>query len=436
MPRKGEKKKRERDEGAESAAKRRGRASEGDVAMKLGEELGEWTVIGLAGIIISKIQDVDGEFAEPQKRAEAYLTLLLCLLCVARTLTHDIVTGESSGTSGKSVASVASDEDEDTDEDAAAAAAAPRPPSADFYVQLFELAKIIITVVDDFEDSVYGLPDSTFVLERAVPQYYGLKAAVRKLTIAGRTLLARASSCAKNKDQKTELIEYWNLFLDNLPRVLLPPLLADPDANAQAAAAEGNTFIELKDAKKWFFIHKPESGESRVEREFFRGRLTRVSHTAAAAAARSDQSQKQLLAGVQKTSDQIVALLGENTPKAFAARFGQLEKKVAKEARRNKKIEKMLMTIAPRVKGLYLSQFPADHATQKADDAASDDDEAATKKAPEENFDEEISDDEDELTFTGKKNGLVTPPPPPQPLAGAARDSSSLGVSRLMVTTD
>ena len=56
MPRKGKEKKRERDEGAESASKRRGRASEGDVAMKLGEELGEWTVVGLAGIIISKIQ--------------------------------------------------------------------------------------------------------------------------------------------------------------------------------------------------------------------------------------------------------------------------------------------------------------------------------------------------------------------------------------------
>ena len=106
MPRKGKEKKRERDEGAESASKRRGRASEGDVAMKLGDELGEWTVIGLAGIIISKIQDDNGDYAEPQKRATAYLTLLLCLLCVARTLTHDIVTGESSGTSGKSVASV------------------------------------------------------------------------------------------------------------------------------------------------------------------------------------------------------------------------------------------------------------------------------------------------------------------------------------------
>ena len=120
------------------------------------------------------------------------------MLVVARTLTESVVTGESSGTSGKSVASVASDEDEDTDEDAAAAAAAPRPPSADFYVQLFELAKIIITVVDDFEDSVYGLPNSTFVLERAVPQFYALKAAVRKLTIAGRTLLARASSCTSS----------------------------------------------------------------------------------------------------------------------------------------------------------------------------------------------------------------------------------------------
>ena len=68
--------------------------------------------------------------------------------------------------------------------------------------------------------------------------------------------------CAKNKDQKTELIEYWNILLENLPRVSLPPLLADSDANAQAAAAEGNTFIELKDAKKWLWAHKPESGES------------------------------------------------------------------------------------------------------------------------------------------------------------------------------
>ena len=176
MPRKGKEKKRDRDDGAESASKRRGRASEGDVAMKLGEELGEWTVVGLAGIIISKIQDDNGEYAEPQKRAQAYLTLMLCLLCVARTLTHDIVTGESSGS--KSVASDASDEE--TDDDAAAAAAAPRPPSADFYVSLFELAKIIISVVDYFEDSFYGLPASTFVLERAVPQFYELKAAVRK----------------------------------------------------------------------------------------------------------------------------------------------------------------------------------------------------------------------------------------------------------------
>ena len=116
------------------------------------------------------------------------------------------------------------------------------------------MAKIIITVVDYFEDSVYGLPDSTFVLERAVPQFNGLKAAVRKLTMAGRTLLARASSCAKNKDQKNELIEYWNILIENLPRVSMPPLLADSDANAQAAAATGTVFIELKDAKKWLWL--------------------------------------------------------------------------------------------------------------------------------------------------------------------------------------
>ena len=59
MPRKGKEKKRERDEGAESASKRRGRASEGDVAMKLGEELGEWTVGGLAGIIGGR-RDAEG----------------------------------------------------------------------------------------------------------------------------------------------------------------------------------------------------------------------------------------------------------------------------------------------------------------------------------------------------------------------------------------
>ena len=183
MPRKAKEKKRERDEGAESAAKRRGRASEGDVAMKLGEELGEWTVVGLAGIIISKIQDDNGEYAEPQKRAKAYLTLMLCLLCVARTLTHDIVTGESS----KNVASVASDaSDEDTDEDAAAAAAAPRPPSADFYVSLFELAKIIITVVDYFEESFFELPDfDASGRERAVPQFYALKAPLSKYACVG-----------------------------------------------------------------------------------------------------------------------------------------------------------------------------------------------------------------------------------------------------------
>ena len=102
MPGKGKQKKRERDEGAESAVKRRSRASEGDVAMKLGEELGEWSVVGLAGIIISKIQDVDGEFAEPQSRANAYLTLLLCLLVVASGLTESVVTGEIGGTSGTS----------------------------------------------------------------------------------------------------------------------------------------------------------------------------------------------------------------------------------------------------------------------------------------------------------------------------------------------
>ena len=78
MPRKGEKKKRERDEGAESAVKRRSRASEGDVAMKLGEELGEWTVVGLAGIIVSLFV---GRVARHARHA----------LAPARLPRHDIV---------------------------------------------------------------------------------------------------------------------------------------------------------------------------------------------------------------------------------------------------------------------------------------------------------------------------------------------------------
>ena len=102
---------------------------------------------------------------------------------------------------------------------------------------------------------------------------------------------------------------------------------------------------------------------------------------------------KAAVANLKKTTEDIVTILGENTPKDFAARFGQLEKKMAKEARRNKKIEKMLMTIAPRVKWLYHQQFPADDATQNADDAASED-----EAEPE----EEISDDEDELDYTGR----------------------------------
>ena len=158
------------------------------------------------------------------------------------------------------MASVASDaSDEDTTK--MLPRPPPRPPSADFYVSLFELAKTSSRSWTTSRTRSTGCPTRPSA-RRAVPQFYALKAAVRKLTIAGRTLLARASSCAKNQDQKEKLIEYWNILLDNLPRVSLPPLIADPDANAQAAAAEGNTFIELKDAKKWLWAHKPESGES------------------------------------------------------------------------------------------------------------------------------------------------------------------------------
>ena len=152
-----------------------------------------------------------------------------------------------------------------------------------------------------------------------------------------------------------------------------------------------------------------------------KSRLTRVSslffRAEGAVAARTNETVKAAVTNLKKTTEDIVTLLGENIPKNFAARFGQLEKKVKKEARRNKKIEKMLMTIAPRVKWLYHQQFPADDATQKAEDEASDDE-------PE----DEISEDEDELDYTGKKDGLVTPPPPP-PLNAAARTSTSLGIS-------
>ena len=120
---------------------------------------------------------------------------------------------------------------------------------------------------------------------------------------------------------------------------------------------------------------------------------------------------------LKKTTEDIVTLLGENIPKDFAARFGQLEKKVKKDGRRLKNIETVLKAMSPRVKKLFEAHFAADEGTQLAELDESEDE-------------DEVSEDENELDYTGKKDGLVTPPPP-RPLNAAARDSTSLGLSGL-----
>ena len=151
-----------------------------------------------------------------------------------------------------------------------------------------------------------------------------------------------------------------------------------------------------------------------------KSRLTRVSslffRAEGAVAARTNETVKAAVTTLKKTTEDIVTLLGENIPKDFAARFGQLEKKVKKDGRRLKNIETVLKAMSPRVKKLFESHFAPDEGTQLAELAESEDEE------------EDISEDENELDYTGKKDGLVTPPPPP-PLNAAARTSTSLGIS-------
>ena len=156
-----------------------------------------------------------------------------------------------------------------------------------------------------------------------------------------------------------------------------------------------------------------------------KSRLTRVSslffRAEGAVAARTNETVKAAVTTLKKTTEDIVTLLGENIPKDFAARFGQLEKKVKKDGRRLKNIETVLKAMSPRVKKLFESHFAPDEGTQTAELDESEDE-------------DEVSEDENELDYTGKKDGLVTPPPP-RPLNAAARTSTSLGISGMFAGT-
>ena len=129
-----------------------------------------------------------------------------------------------------------------------------------------------------------------------------------------------------------------------------------------------------------------------------KSRLTRVSslffRAEGAVAARTNETVKAAVTTLKKTTEDIVTLLGENIPKDFAARFGQLEKKVKKDGRRLKNIETVLKAMSPRVKKLFESHFAPDEGTQTAELDESEDE-------------DEVSEDENELDYTGKKDGLV-----------------------------
>ena len=111
--------KRGADAAADASAKKGRRASEADVALRLGDELGEHTIVSLANIILLKIAaDMEGDDIDHMAVVKNYLCLFVALLFIAKTFTENLITGTTSSSSTKD-----SDDDDDDDEDAARAAA-------------------------------------------------------------------------------------------------------------------------------------------------------------------------------------------------------------------------------------------------------------------------------------------------------------------------
>ena len=141
---------------ADASAKKGRRTSEADIQLRLGDELGEHTVVSLANIILAKIAaDCDGDAVDRMEVVKGYLCLFIALLFIAKTFTATLITGSTSSSSTKD-----SDHDDDDDHEDAVRAAAPRPPSAEFIYALHDIANILIQLVQQIDLKVFELLDT------------------------------------------------------------------------------------------------------------------------------------------------------------------------------------------------------------------------------------------------------------------------------------
>ena len=142
---------------ADASAKKGRRASEADVALRLGDELGEHTIVSLANIILLKIAaDMEGDDIDHMAVVKNYLCLFVALLFIAKTFTENLITG-THASSKSSTKGSEDDDDDDSDDEDAARAAAPRPPSADFFCALHDIANILLALVQHIELNVFEL---------------------------------------------------------------------------------------------------------------------------------------------------------------------------------------------------------------------------------------------------------------------------------------
>ena len=95
-------KRRAADAAADASAKKGRRASEADVALRLGDELGEHTVVSLANIILLKIAaDMEGDNIDRMAVVKNFLCLFVALLFIAKTFTETLITGSPLSSSSK-----------------------------------------------------------------------------------------------------------------------------------------------------------------------------------------------------------------------------------------------------------------------------------------------------------------------------------------------
>ena len=87
---------------ADASAKKGRRTSEADVALRLGDELGEHTVVSLANIILAKIaEDCDGDAVDRMEVVKGYLCLFIALLTIAKMFNEILITGSTPSSSSK-----------------------------------------------------------------------------------------------------------------------------------------------------------------------------------------------------------------------------------------------------------------------------------------------------------------------------------------------